>query len=336
MALPTTNISVTLVKNAISESTTDVGGLVTSLSVNVWGINSPDGAQQNRCWGVLNQASPYQLGMFRGYDHTWRCWALEEIAQNSSDFLDPISASLILRGFPGWSIADSAIHTFDILFKRTSNFEQGGYTTLSANMTMQNLYEYQFTFSTTSPPDGGAALTAGQVVYIAVVHKSSPVRKWDDNRSATPYEYQIGTNNTWIKAITVPSDPYTYNLSIYDEQSYMTIINPSDKYLTSSLTLRIDTRTDQTVSCESQYSKNSDFAVEVQSLSDTQVVTKNSTGGSPELRDFTMQSAPSNYFAVGDTVYYRSRISYSYSDPVNYTTNWTATKSLVVSALLPS
>jgi hypothetical protein len=39
---------------------------------------------------------------------------------------------------------------------------------------MTNLLNYNFTISTTSPPDAGDALEEDDTVYVCVVHKSSP------------------------------------------------------------------------------------------------------------------------------------------------------------------
>jgi len=70
MALPTDNITTILAKNAIGESTNAVGALRASTNNNYWGFKVPYIASPE--WGVPATGSfGYQLGDYRGYDHTW-------------------------------------------------------------------------------------------------------------------------------------------------------------------------------------------------------------------------------------------------------------------------
>jgi hypothetical protein len=89
----------------------------------------------------------------------------------------------------------------------------------------------------------------------------------------------------------------------------MTYIDSTHKYLTDDIEIMIDTRTNQTVSMQTQYCKSNTFTNDIQTLSDTQVLAYNTDGGTSAIRTITISSTPSNYFSNGDTVYYRSKIT---------------------------
>lgn len=83
-ALPTTNITTTLVGNAIGSSSRDVGTLHQHENVNRFGWGSGAGGDRDRNWGKYSPSVapssapsweirdvPYKLGAFRGYQHDW-------------------------------------------------------------------------------------------------------------------------------------------------------------------------------------------------------------------------------------------------------------------------
>lgn len=83
MALGEYDISTTVVRNAISESTNNVSELVLSENVNRWGFNSPDAVQQAKYFAVLPAylVAPHELGAFRRYDHLFRAYTWDEISK---------------------------------------------------------------------------------------------------------------------------------------------------------------------------------------------------------------------------------------------------------------
>lgn len=84
MALGTTNITTTLVKNTLSEDSNAVSHLGTSPNINKWSPNRPGIWYSNNTGGsnwlpsigtqptfVPYYPAPHQLGKFRGYEHTY-------------------------------------------------------------------------------------------------------------------------------------------------------------------------------------------------------------------------------------------------------------------------
>lgn len=82
--LPATDISTTMVGNAIGSSSRSVGTLFLHPNCNRYGWGAESGGDRVRNWGKYSPESllhntdplkmrttPYNLGAFRGYDHTW-------------------------------------------------------------------------------------------------------------------------------------------------------------------------------------------------------------------------------------------------------------------------
>lgn len=73
MALGTTDISVSLVKNTLGETTNNVSELCTSPNINMYSFYKPCGLQANATTKVVESVtdvSPFHLGDFRKYDHS--------------------------------------------------------------------------------------------------------------------------------------------------------------------------------------------------------------------------------------------------------------------------
>lgn len=77
MALPTTNITTTSVKNTLGEDSNAVSHLATSPNINKWSKSKPQsstnytyGLDLSNNWSYATPTSNYTLGSFRGYNHT--------------------------------------------------------------------------------------------------------------------------------------------------------------------------------------------------------------------------------------------------------------------------
>lgn len=332
MALPETNISVSLIKNTIGESTTGIAALRTSQKNNWWGFSS-----LIRGWGDRNPTAPYKMGDYRDYDHYFRCWSFSAGFQNATNFEDPMELGFELLWFPTWSLSDTSNHTFDILFKRTNDFQQGGYTTVQSNVILSNQTQYTFYINRLSPPDGGADLTENEIFYVAFLHTSDDGLTWDENEAVSSPDGQILGDNFWVFQAQVPDDPYTYNLTLSSVTSYMYIVDASTKGIVGTIYLTIDTRADIYTTVEVQYCKSSSFDVDVQSLNLSDTLLANTTSpGTPVQRTINISGTPNNYFSVNDTVYYRARIISAINGTVYYNSNWSSIYSLTVTKTLPT
>lgn len=205
-----------------------------------------------------------------------------------------------------------------------------------SNLSLTNQYDYTFNINPSAPPDNGATLTSGQTVYIAIIHKSSPSLKWDENRSLVPYQptYELNGEPYIMIPVTVPVDVCNYYTYIYNQNANMYRESSTVKGVGVNLEIKVDVRAQFTATFVTEFSKNSAFDVDVQTLSSNQIVTPNSTPGTYEIKNVYYNATPSNYFSAGNTVYYRSRIS-STIGSVTHSTAWTSTKSLVVTNQLP-
>lgn len=326
MALPETDITTTLIRNAIGAASNAISTLRTSNLNNWWGFSSVQ-----RGWGDQSPLSPFKMGDYRGYEHTFRCWSFEEAFQNETDWGELLSFTIGLYSFPSWSVQDNADHLFDILFKRTSDFEHGGYTVFAANVTLNNKTSYTFTMNPSSPPDGGAAIEDGHTFYLAIVHTSSPALKWDDNKWFGIPAGQIGGNNYALIEATTPVDLCNYYVYPYAQNALMYFASPTQRGIIGSFDVMIDVRADLTVYAQIEFCKSSVFDVDVQTLGPSKLLIKNSAAGTYEQRTISFSGTPSTLFAVGDTVYYRSKITSVSDSNVTHSTSYTSVKSLVVS-----
>jgi len=220
MALGNTDISTNLVKNAIGESVNAVGALVTSINVNRWGINSPYAPQQNKYWGVNSPPAPHELGMFRGYDHNWRCYGAYDSAIAAALATYSIgNASFLLNSFPSWSTDPGTItHYFDVWFSRSgpSFTNPAYYTKIRTNEAVNNAGQLDISINPTTPPDGGAALTSGTNCYLKVKFISSSARRFDSRTFEGSDHMSKDTNDddSWIITIPIGADPFTYTVIV--------------------------------------------------------------------------------------------------------------------------
>jgi hypothetical protein len=219
MALGNNDISITLVKNAIGESLSNVGGLVLSGNVNRWGINTPSTIQQVKYWGVISPPAPHELGMFRGYDHYWRCYGIGAcyVSPNLSTYLAG-EISIDLKWFPSWSVQGSTItHYFDVYVSRDGNFVTSGhYTKIGTNVPQYNDSTYALAVNPLYPPDGGSALSYDSTFYLKFKYISSGTRGFDKN-NFTPSSHitsDVTDPDAWIISMPIGHPSVTYTNAV--------------------------------------------------------------------------------------------------------------------------
>lgn len=195
--LPLNGIFPSLVANAIGIGSTNIGNIMTSNRVNIWGYDSPDAAEQSQFWGVKNPQPWYTIGAFRRYKHLWRCYGLGEIeiggdiGNYNAGYIEFKMA--VLNSLP--SEADTLIeHLFDLYIDRTGVF--GGDKELVAENLLINTNQSRRInidpatgkFDVIDEVDGhiesslisvDGPLTQDSTLHFRLVHKSSPDRKWD-------------------------------------------------------------------------------------------------------------------------------------------------------------
>lgn len=222
------DISVTLVKNVLGESTTAVGGLCTSNKLNPWGINSPLSSQQIRCWGKSIQTAPFELGMFRGYDHLWRCYGVSD-----EPVIDPVltyyeAGNIVFKldYFPLDSDLTSGVaHVFDVFFNRYNDFSHSGHMQINDDITINDAGQYSINIDPVSPPDysTNGSLAENSSFYLKFKHVSSPARRWDDQQfTSNPVIFSDTEPDAYIIKVNVGADVFTYET--YYERSDNTIV----------------------------------------------------------------------------------------------------------------
>ena len=203
-ALPTTGISVSLVRDTIGAGSNDVGTLFLHPNVNEWGFNLTGGVRENviqsQIWGVpsilrqrLSPDDPnyagtpypgYHLGNFRGYDHDWVAYLFGGVTTSFEDYHSDMVFNIKierverLEGKP--DPVPAVEHTFKVEFARNINqFDLGTATVVNAAFTATEPSS-PFTLSALYPPDyaTNGSLDEGDPLYVKVTHLSSPERRW--------------------------------------------------------------------------------------------------------------------------------------------------------------
>ena len=201
-ALPTTGISISLVRNTIGAVSNDLGTLFLHPNVNEYGFNCTKMREQNAVWGktssqraALSPSDPnytpipgvipgYHLGYFRGYDHDWVAYINGGMESHITSYEDPMNFDVVIRvpskliGKP--TPTPAVEHIFKLEFARNINqFDLGTATVISNNF----IVAYPFTsfqIDALYPPDyaTNGSLSEGQAFYIKATHLSSPERRW--------------------------------------------------------------------------------------------------------------------------------------------------------------
>ena len=300
MALPTSNITLSMVGNAIGSGSRDLGILRTSINNNFWGFAKAYSLDKD--WGA-NPQPPYKLGDYRGYDHYWRCWAMQGIADNSTHYEDNTRFDVRILNFPDWSVPDGTNHVLKVEFKRSNDYQQGA-GSLIETKTLNNEYSFPIFFNNVNPPDGGAALSAGQTVYIRVTHISSEIRRWDNRESLTP-EFRT---DEYVFPFVIKAKGWTNYTFLYTAS-----ISAFDVAGTKSVRARVQVKNDNpgdvTVSWQAEISTSASFDVNKTTLNSSYQATGQPipTGGG--VLSLDSNEVITNAYAVGTTLYYRTKIT---------------------------
>ena len=221
MALPETDIGTAMVKNAIGESVNAWGALVRSELVNRWGINSPYPPQQSKYWGNFNPALPNEAGMFRRYDHYWRCFSVNDASIDDDLEIYKLGyVNISLKFFPAWStIAGTTIHYFDVFMSRSgpSFTNPAFYTQIGDNVPLNNDGTYSLLINPSGPPDNGSlALPENSTFWLKFKHVSSDARRFDKNQFETGANITADPNdeNAWIIEVSVGEYPFTNQIFV--------------------------------------------------------------------------------------------------------------------------
>lgn len=264
MALGSTNISITAVKNEIGEGVTTVGGLITSENVNPWGFNLPLEVDQDKYFGNLLRTAPYELGAFRNYDHTWRCYSIGE--PTISPLLANYESGNIvvnLKFFPYSSYSTSGVqHVFDVFFSRSNDFTHATHIQLYNDTIINDNGTLFIPINPFSPPDGGAALTPNSSVYFKIRHVSSPDRRWDKRRFITVPNIisKDIEDDAYIIKVDVGQDIFTYYTNFYKTEGTSPVVHKSAYGgMWAYVTLRNGNKTSVSVNMSFQINDNSSF-----------------------------------------------------------------------------
>lgn len=313
MALPETSITISAVRTALGESSYNLSDLRTSASINRWGF-----LNTTRGWGeILPVAGPYNLGDFRSYDHYWRCWAAADfdLTSTSPYYEQGLESNFSIRYFPSWSTNDNTDKVFTVYFKRTNDWSKG-LGTLIDTYTLNSVTDFDVSFDFDNPPDfaTNGVLDKTDDFYLLVRVTTVSDRRWDFNQSYVPetiYGYEL--------PVTVPSKGWDYYTTISTANVVMYDTGTLDAMI-STITFSDDSPNGSYITWLGQFCKSAAFDVDVVLQNDSFHCTGNSTPNQPpELSTDSKTSPLSNLFSVGDTVYYRFKITSSDND---FQTSW--------------
>ncbi|WP_321425007.1 hypothetical protein [uncultured Bacteroides sp.] len=304
MILPNTGITTSLVSSTIGQASNQVSTLCLSDKVNMYGFNSPDYLEQDKFFGknpternVINQGVSkvgYPLGVFRGYDHNFVTFRNDEpyLDNTLSQFDGTIYVNLPIIPMGGTDIT-STDHTFAVYFNRINDFTHTSHVAVNLGNNLGSYPNWYFTINVNNPPDGGAPLTPGSVVYFKIVHLSSPSRKWVGDDSIT-------------FPITLPVNPYSNIVypNVYCFSSYIS----GTYYFGANIDIMSDTQANGIYTVFLECSTNSGFLNPVGGSVDIAYSDNKGNGGTPEDNgngaiNFS-SSAINHQFSVGQTVYW--------------------------------
>lgn len=219
MALQTTSIDLQTVKNTIGETDSDLVNICKSSLNNWWGFDKTYGRDDS--WG--EQPDEYVLGDYRNYDHTHRCYALEDVDDPQivpvfneqgelqpeidigGDFDEGMKFTIKQRYFPSWSINGLEKPEYTVEFKRTNDFHVGGFGIVESSFSIPS-GEKSFSVDCNYPPDNSAApLVPESEAYIRVkVNHGDFSENLYDERQETITNFTEGVDYGKIFKIYVP------------------------------------------------------------------------------------------------------------------------------------
>jgi hypothetical protein len=338
MALPSTNITTTLVGQELGLNTHNVSTLCLSSLVNEYGFNSPDYKEQSAYFGKTpyqrqneNQTvfpkQGYPLGVFRNYDHNWITFTGNNgyKTSDSINYYSPIYMRLpIVYAKEDMSTKTpvTIAHTFDVYFNRYGNdFVHTNFVKMISDQTGYYPY-FQFQINPQSPPDGGSALTVGSTAWFKVVHKSSPDRRWISGIDAISNN---GDGECYIFSVVIPSDPWTNSMR-YTDLTFFAYRKTGNSGIIASLNILGDLRVqNNNVNIKFEIASDSNFTTNEFLTNTSATCNANTTSPGTSVQSgsayFDLSSAISK-FSVGSTIYYR----------VNFNNDgWSQTYSAIVS-----
>jgi hypothetical protein len=323
MALPTTGISISLVRNTIGAGSNDLGTLFLHPNVNEWGFNCMTLQEQNAVWGkpsseraklsplhpnytpIMSVEPGYNLGYFRRYDHDWVVYLLGGVQGQSTFYENNMIFKVLIEPLPKLidkpAPTPAVEHTFKIEFARNPNQFDLGTATLVSNSFKAVAPFSTFEIEPIYPPDyeTNGSLTPGQTIYLRVTHLSSPERRWT-----------ITTDVPVTISYTVPNSAFSNTMEYrnFKITAVKKITAPSVYVFTVEADLYADFSTQQIVDFTGTMSNTSNYSSNVFNLYDNGVVINpNTTPGTPTLVkhlmfDFSSTSIRS-LVNPGNTVY---------------------------------
>ena len=322
-ALPTTGISISLVRNTIGAVSNDLGTLFLHPNVNEYGFNCTKMREQNAVWGktssqraALSPSDPnytpipgvipgYHLGYFRGYDHDWVTYMFGGVTTNLTDYHSDMVFNVIIEPVPKLMSKPAPVpaveHTFKVEFARNINqFDLGTATVVNAAFTATESSS-QFTLSALYPPDyaTNGSLDEGETFYIRITHLSSPERRWAGILDVP-----------FTRSYTTPDSLFTNTLEYrnFKVVGIKKTTSPALTLFTVSADLYADYPSVRFTSFTGMMSTTSDYSANNYTLYDNNVqIQPNTTPGTPSfvknlMFDFSLTTLK-NYVNVNDTVY---------------------------------
>lgn len=305
MALPTTNITTTLVRNTIGESVTKVSILRNSAKNNYWGFNSAYVA--DKFWGIKRADGipvQYDLGDYRGYDHYWRCWAFDSLVNTSGYYEAGTTLLISLINFPSWAAADGTEHHFSIEFKRTNDYQHGSGTFIETDRFTTGNTSFSTSFSNVSPPDGGTALEEGSTVYIRLVHLSSETRRWDENMSSI----SPTNENEYIIPITIKNKGWSGDIYPYSITCWGSTL---ENQVGATIQIGNDNSSDIWVNWRCELASDSNFTLDKTTLNGSFQADGQPTPLGGAVLSSDNEIVTSKIYSTGQTVYCKAYITYA-------------------------
>lgn len=256
-ALPSTNLNLMMIRNAVGYTANDLAGMTLHSGVNRWGFFTPDPAEWNRFFGV-NPTSPYPMGLFRGYLHDWRCFACEDI-DNATTFLSNVFIDFNIRWFPAWSINRNYLHTFTVYFARQANYAD---KVVVPNYNVAQFgSSFRIVVSKDTPPDGGDPLVSGTTYYLRIFKTPAYIgNDWDDRQSSTPSTNHDATGLWWDLPFTIPVNPFPMTIGFGTNEAYAWNTG-TERGVSATVQVVNNTYAEQTVTMEVQWRKSDDVTV---------------------------------------------------------------------------
>lgn len=336
--LPNTNISVSLVSQTIGDSKFGITELVTSPAVNRWGIFTPDREEWRRFFGV-SPTAPYPLGIFRGYEHDWQCYALEDIADKTTHSSN-VLCNIIIKKFPDNSVSHNVMQNWSVYFSRLNDFYKGG-GVIVPNYNNQNFAsgDFMVVVDKTTPPDGGAPIQAGDTVYLKIQKNGDPVTNgWDNRQSFLPTAGSDASSTWWIKPFTIPASPFSNTIGFGSNTSfYAWNQSPDNRRVAANIEVINNTEYVKDLSVDIKWLLNDTSIINQQTIliQATGSVIHPDGSISPGVGSGYTEGAASGVMTVGSSITPYVKFSYTIAGAI-MNTDWVPYTPIIVTVNPPS